>query len=164
MSAAQTKSSCIAEYTHDILNPKKRQGITICAVFDWQGHISVFEMGKMVNTNYNNKQTNVGEQSMIYWRLTAELKDRWAKMLAEKVQRCRNGVSPALLLLPDIILSSLQKKKAASPVNLCRESRAQTDASVFRGRWLRVAFMCRIHLNLHSWFHVAMQPKPAVFY
>lgn len=55
-----------------------------------------------------------GEQSMIYWRLTAELKDRWAKMLAEKVQRCRNGVSPALLLLPDIILSSLPKKKMAA--------------------------------------------------
>lgn len=51
-----------------------------------------------------------GEQSMIYWRLTAELKDRcWD---AEKVQRCRNGVSPALLLLPDIILSSLHKKNS----------------------------------------------------
>lgn len=89
---------------------------------------------------------------MIYGRLTAELEDRWAAGLAEKVQRCRNGLTCS----------------AAPPrrrfVVLTKEAkRTKTGAGALRDRWLRAALACTSHLDLQQWLRVVMQLEPPVF-
>lgn len=85
-----------------------------------------------------NKQANVRvykRESRRRGRRDLLKADRRAEgqMLAEKVQRCRNGVSPALRLLPDVILSSLPKKKKEKqqrPLSTCARGVTSADRCI----------------------------------